>query len=519
MRGGGATGLNSDAGDVFIDGGIAQNGGTGGSVFIRTTGAAGSGDATTLSQRLAIAPGGAWAVNQEYGIAGQVLQSTGPDSPPVWVTPEVSGSGITGTTLPSNVIYSSLIRVGELEDLTVQGPVGIGTDSPQAKLSVSLGSTATGIEFSPSSSVSTISVINRTGDLYKPLAINSQTISLKTGTTTSVTDRLSIDSNGTWYVNGVSGSNNQVLTSRGAGALPVWANAQGITSLDVSGGSTGLTTSGGPITSSGTITLAGTLNVASGGTGANTGIAASQNVSNFGQLRTFSSVTDFNAVQEWGSTYIADNVNGPGFPTTLGQYYTMMLSVGSDYSWGSGNVYAAQLAFPRNQTSPYLGVRFKEGGNNTSGWGSWQKFSVGFSDSSETANTANFATLAGNVTGVVAIANGGTGQTTATAAINALLPSQTSNANKALVTNGTNVSWRSTTPSYQYISATANQFVVNTQVNTIANNSGVAYIQVFRNGVLQLEGPSKSYTVTGANQLTFNFALADGDDITIFSFV
>ncbi len=38
-------------------------------------------------------------------------------------------------------------------------------------------------------------------------------------------------------------------------------------SVDVSGGTTGLTTSGGPITSSGTVTLAGTLAIANGGTG------------------------------------------------------------------------------------------------------------------------------------------------------------------------------------------------------------------------------------------------------------
>jgi len=43
-----------------------------------------------------------------------------------------------------------------------------------------------------------------------------------------------------------------------------------VTSVNVSGGTTGLTTSGGPITSSGTITLAGTLAVANGGTGATT---------------------------------------------------------------------------------------------------------------------------------------------------------------------------------------------------------------------------------------------------------
>lgn len=40
-----------------------------------------------------------------------------------------------------------------------------------------------------------------------------------------------------------------------------------VTSVDVSGGTTGLTTSGGPVTESGTITLAGTLGVANGGTG------------------------------------------------------------------------------------------------------------------------------------------------------------------------------------------------------------------------------------------------------------
>ena len=43
-----------------------------------------------------------------------------------------------------------------------------------------------------------------------------------------------------------------------------------VTSVAVSGGTTGLTTSGGPITGSGTITLAGTLAIANGGTGVTT---------------------------------------------------------------------------------------------------------------------------------------------------------------------------------------------------------------------------------------------------------
>lgn len=50
--------------------------------------------------------------------------------------------------------------------------------------------------------------------------------------------------------------------------VSVTGDAGTVTSVDVSGGTTGLTNSGGPITTSGVITLAGTLAVANGGTGA-----------------------------------------------------------------------------------------------------------------------------------------------------------------------------------------------------------------------------------------------------------
>jgi len=64
------------------------------------------------------------------------------------------------------------------------------------------------------------------------------------------------------------GTTGNVLTSNGTTWASTALPASGtVTSVDVSGGTTGLTTSGGPVTSSGTITIAGTLNVASGGTG------------------------------------------------------------------------------------------------------------------------------------------------------------------------------------------------------------------------------------------------------------
>jgi hypothetical protein len=67
------------------------------------------------------------------------------------------------------------------------------------------------------------------------------------------------------------GTSGNVLATAGAGADPSWASVSGtgtVTSVDVSGGTTGLTTSGGPITGSGTITIAGTLGLSSGGTNA-----------------------------------------------------------------------------------------------------------------------------------------------------------------------------------------------------------------------------------------------------------
>jgi hypothetical protein len=65
------------------------------------------------------------------------------------------------------------------------------------------------------------------------------------------------------------------LTNDGSGVL-TWVEDQGgtVTSVDVSGGTTGLTTSGGPVTTSGTITLGGTLAVGNGGTGTSTAFTA-----------------------------------------------------------------------------------------------------------------------------------------------------------------------------------------------------------------------------------------------------
>ena len=62
------------------------------------------------------------------------------------------------------------------------------------------------------------------------------------------------------------------------GVLSSTAGGGSVTSVSGSGGSTGLTLTGGPITGSGTLTVAGTLAIASGGTGATTSAGAKTNL-------------------------------------------------------------------------------------------------------------------------------------------------------------------------------------------------------------------------------------------------
>ncbi len=66
----------------------------------------------------------------------------------------------------------------------------------------------------------------------------------------------------------------QIATTAYVKSQGYTTNTGTVTSVAISGGTTGLSTSGGPITTSGTVTLAGTLAIANGGTGATSAGAA-----------------------------------------------------------------------------------------------------------------------------------------------------------------------------------------------------------------------------------------------------
>lgn len=115
-------------------------------------------------------------------------------------------------------------------------------------------------------------------------ATTTQSLSSLDTNFTTITNSVNGLTNGSSQINVASisatGTANATTFLRGDG---VWGTPAGgggsgtVTSINVNGGTTGLTTSGGPVTTSGNITIAGTLVAANGGTGL-TSVGTSGNV-------------------------------------------------------------------------------------------------------------------------------------------------------------------------------------------------------------------------------------------------
>jgi len=74
-------------------------------------------------------------------------------------------------------------------------------------------------------------------------------------------------------------------------------------------------------------------------------------------------------------------------------------------------------------------------------------------------------------------------------------------------------------PKYEEQVAGASQTVFNTTISTVSNTSGGnAKLQVFVNGIYNMEGATKAYTVTGPNQITFNAAVPASADVIMYAF-
>jgi hypothetical protein len=265
------------------------------------------------------------------------------------------------------------------------------------------------------------------------------------------------------------GTNGQLLQTKGAGANPQWFTASGtgtVTSVDASGGLTGMTFTGGPITSTGTLTLGGTLGTGYGGTNLTSFTsggalyATSTTALTTGTLPVASGGTGITTTPINGALLIG---NGTGYTSarlTAGSNITITNSSGAITiaSTASGSVTSVDVS----------------GGT------------TGLTTSGGPITGSGTITIAGTL----AINSGGTGQTTASAAFNALSP--ITSTGDLIIGNGTNSATRLAIGTNGYV-LTSN----GTTATWAASSGGVTSFQTSLNGLTPSTSTTGAITLAG----------------------
>ena len=244
--------------------------------------------------------GGSWSFTTNSGTPPSGWSSTPPSAPtlPVWGSIALVNSANSAAltwSAPGLFAYAQGLPVLSGTDIPLAG------DGVNNQLYVQTGSTPQTIWLKESGTWTRL-----TGSTLYVDLVNNQTIAgTKTfssqiqgsvsGTSSNVSGTVAIANGGTGQITATgalnallpsqTGNTGKYLTTDGSNAS--WQPTTGagtVTSVNVSGGTTGLTTSGGPITAAGTITLAGTLAIANGGTGATTSGTALTNLGAAGDI-------------------------------------------------------------------------------------------------------------------------------------------------------------------------------------------------------------------------------------------
>jgi len=326
------------------------------------------------------------------------------------VTSVATGTGLTGGPITATGTISLADTAVSAGSYGSASSVATFTVDAQGRLTAAANS-AISIANTAVSGLGTMSTQNANN-----VSISGGTIT--GGTISGITD-LAVTDGGTG-ASSASGARTNLLPSYSSNAGKVlavnvggtdveWVPAGGVgsvTSVDVSGGTTGLTTSGGPITGAGTITLAGTLAVANGGTGQTSAQSA---------MNTFAgAVTSGQYLRGNGTNVVMSAIQAGDVPTlnqnTTGTASNVTGTVAiANGGSGQTSAQAAMNAFAGAVTS---GQYLRGNGTNV--------VMAAIQAADVPTLNQNTTGTAANVTGTVAVANGGTGATTAGAALTSL---------------------------------------------------------------------------------------------------
>jgi hypothetical protein len=279
-----------------------------------------------------------------------------------------------------------------------------------------------------------------------------------------------------------------------------------VTSVAVSGGTTGLTTSGGPITTSGTITLAGTLAVANGGTGLTTIAARSISVANAANTYTTVTPAAGQSVRvNAGNTAWEAYTPGTGTVTSVGGTGTVSgLSLSGTVTTSGNLTLGGTLAVTPSNFASQTANTFLAAPNGAAGV---PTFRAMVAADVPTLNQNTTGTAA-NVTGTVAVANGGTGATTAANALTNLGAYAASNPSGYITTAGARSAVSFTAGSGAYNSTTG-VFTIPTNTNQLTNGAGFGTGTVTSvSGTGTVSGLTLSGTVTTSGSLTLGGTLS-----------
>ena len=233
-------------------------------------GRGGTGDALSPVAGAVVYSTGTKLALADPGLPGQVLTSDGTGEP-YWQTIAGTGTVTNVSVVTANGFAGTVANPNTTPEITISTTVtGVLKGNGTAISAASAGSdyVAPGAVTSSGLTMATNRLLGRTS------ASTGVIEEITVGTGLSLSGGSLTNSAPDQVVSLTAGSGIAISGTYPSFTIAATGSTGTVTSVDVSGSTTGLTFTGGPITTSGTITMGGTLNVANGGTGATTAAGA-----------------------------------------------------------------------------------------------------------------------------------------------------------------------------------------------------------------------------------------------------